>query len=61
MQTTPSCGKVAAVQVCAVEEPQAVVVPAAHASSLDGSPPIGSVWEDGFGLTMVSDVASDLK
>ena len=23
--------------------------------SLDVSPPIGSVWEDGFGLIMVSD------
>ena len=27
--------------------------------SLDGVPPIESVWEDGFGLTMVSDVADD--
>ena len=56
MQTTPSCGLVAAVQVFAVEEPQAVVVPAAHVSSFErnGFPPMESVWEDGFEFMMVT-------
>ena len=54
----------ASVQVCAIEEPQAVVVPAAHVTSIPSSgdrvPPIGSVWEAGFALMMVTDVAVDI-
>ena len=39
---------------------QAVAVTESQESSLDGFPPIGSVWEDGCELMMVSEVADAL-
>ena len=56
----PSCGLVAAAQVCAVEEAQAVVVPAEQATSLEGVLPMGSVCEPVWGLMMVREVAEEV-
>ena len=58
MQLIPSCG-LAEVQVCAVEDAQAVAVPEEQDNSLDGALPIGSVCEDGFGLMIVTEIADD--